>query len=44
MAQQLSALTVLPEDRGSIPIIHVAVHNCLMMWESYLYAVITINE
>lgn len=31
MAQQLSALTAFPEDWGSIPSIHVAVHNCLMM-------------
>ena len=28
MAQQLRTLAVLPEDPGSIPITHMAAHNC----------------
>ena len=31
MAQQLRALTALPEDPGSIPSTHMAAHNCLKM-------------
>jgi hypothetical protein len=29
MTQQLKALAALPEDRGSIPSIHLEAHNCL---------------
>ena len=31
MAQQLKALTALPEDAGSIPSTHTVVHSCLQL-------------
>ena len=31
MAQQLRAMTILPEDLGLIPSAHVAAHNCLLL-------------
>jgi hypothetical protein len=31
MAQWLRALTALPENQGSIPSTHMAIHNCLVL-------------
>ena len=31
MAQRLRVLTDLPEDPGSIPSMHMAAHNCLLL-------------